>query len=229
MRTDSTAFGSKKVIAKQVVLPWAKSLEISIKSLQVRFFRSLITVLTLVLAVAFVSYVLVGADMAGGMLSTGDPDMRQALVDAGYDIPAGATSLGSTAKERWILILSLLVCTVGIVNAQLMAVTERFREIGTMKCLGALDSFVLRLFLLEAGIQGAIGAAAGAVLGALFTLLTGLVRFGFDAWANLPAAQALGSVGLSMLIGAGLSLLGVVYPAWVAARMQPVEAMRAQD
>jgi len=51
-------------------------------------------------------------------------------------------------------ILSLLVCAVGIVNAQLMAVTERFREIGTMKCLGALDRFVLRLFILEAGMQG---------------------------------------------------------------------------
>jgi putative ABC transport system permease protein len=54
--------------------------------------------------------------------------------------------VASTAKQRWIIILSLLVCVVGIVNAQLMAVTERFREIGTMKCLGALDRFVLRLF-----------------------------------------------------------------------------------
>ena len=47
--------------------------------------------------------------------------------------------------------MSLLVCTVGITNSMLMAVTERFKEIGTMKCLGALDSFVVVLFMLESG------------------------------------------------------------------------------
>ncbi len=49
----------------------------------------------------------------------------------------------------WLVVMSLLVCTVGITNSMLMAVTERFKEIGTMKCLGALDSFVVLLFLLE--------------------------------------------------------------------------------
>jgi putative ABC transport system permease protein len=65
---------------------------------------------------------------------------------------------------------------VGIVNAQLMAVTERFREIGTMKCLGALDRFILRLFLLEAGMQGVVGAMAGAMMGAMFSLVNSAIR-----------------------------------------------------
>ena len=55
----------------------------------------------------------------------------------------------------------------------LMAVTERFQEIGTMKCLGALDRFVVRLFLLESGFQGLAGALIGALIGCLGSLLLG--------------------------------------------------------
>ncbi|MFP5259263.1 MAG: ABC transporter permease [Acidobacteriota bacterium] len=231
--------GRSDRIARQVVLPFRKSLEISLKSIQVRFFRSMITVASLVLAVAFLSFILTGSDVAVGLLHSGDPQLRLALVDAGYDLPTlpssavspadEAARLTTSPKERWIVILSLLVCTVGIVNAQLMAVTERFREIGTMKCLGALDRFILRLFLLEAGMQGLAGALMGSVLGAVVGLLVGLVRFGFAAVTNLSILDLGATLGLSVLVGAGLSLLGVVYPAAVAARMRPVEAMRAQE
>ena len=221
--------GRRGRIAKQVVLPFRKSLEISLKSLRVRFFRSLITVLTLVLAVAFLCYVLVSSDVASGMLRSGDPGLREMLGKAGYDLRPGMTETGSSSTERWIVLLSLLVCTVGIVNAQLMAVTERFREIGTMKCLGALDSFVLRLFLLEAGIQGGIGAAAGALMGALAALLAGLARFGTASLSTVSGADLAASLAMAAATGLLLSLAGVVYPAIVAARMQPVEAMRVQE
>ncbi len=226
---QSASSPRRGTVARQVVLPFRKSLEISVQSLRVRFFRSLITTLTLVLAVAFLGYVLVSSDIATGLLHSGDPGLREVLAQAGYDLPQGAQEAGSSATERWIVLLSLLVCAVGIVNAQLMAVTERFREIGTMKCLGALDSFVLRLFLLEAGIQGAIGALIGALIGAVGALLAGLIRFGPPALTELPAP----GVGVSLLAALGtgllLSLAGVVYPAIVAARMQPVEAMRVQE
>ena len=91
--------------------------------------------------------------MANGLLATGDPTLRQALINSGYDIP-DETRAGSSPKQRWIVILSLLVCVVGIVNAQLMAVTERFREIGTMKCLGALDRFILGSFFWKPACRG---------------------------------------------------------------------------
>ena len=231
--------GRPPKVARQVVLPFRKSLEISIKSIQVRFFRSMITVASLVLAVAFLSFILTGADVAVGLLRSGEPQLRLALVEAGYDLPAlpsaavspadEAARLQTSPKERWIVILSLLVCTVGIVNAQLMAVTERFREIGTMKCLGALDRFILRLFLLEAGMQGLAGAFLGGLLGLCIGLLVGLVRFGFAATAHVSIIDLGATLGLSIAVGAGLSLLGVVYPAVVAARMRPVEAMRAQE
>jgi len=216
-------------VERLAVLPFRKSVEIAFQSLRVRFFRSLITTLSLLLAVAFLSFVQVSNDMADGLLARGEPALLQTVVNAGYDVAEDASRVAESPKQRWIVMLSLLVCAVGIVNAQLMAVTERFREIGTMKCLGALDRFVLRLFLLEAGMQGVAGAAAGALGGALLALIHGSLRFGGVGLTHLPWGQ----VGLSLLwatvVGCLLSLIGVLYPAVVASRMRPVEAMRVEQ
>jgi putative ABC transport system permease protein len=216
-------------VDRLVVLPFKKSVEISLKSIRVRFFRSLITTMSLVLAVSFLSFVSVSTDVANGLLSTQEPELRQALIRSGYDVGPEDTSLGSTPKQRWIVILSLLVCVVGIVNAQLMAVTERFREIGTMKCLGALDRFILRLFLLEAGMEGLGGACVGAMAGALFSLINALFSFGTAAVTTLSWTHIALSTVSAIGVGFLLSLLGVMYPAIVAARMQPVEAMRIEQ
>ncbi len=233
---EAPVSGGNARVARQVVLPFRKSLEISLENIRARFFRSMITVASLVLAVAFLSFILTGAEIASGLWRAGSPGVRASLAAAGYDVPAvptgspsGDEGPGTSPKQRWIVLLSLLVCAVGIVNAQLMAVTERFREIGTMKCLGALDRFILRLFLLEAGIQGLAGALAGALCGMGLGLATGLVRFGWPAATQLTAAGLGRVLGVSVAVGVALSLAGVVYPAVVAARMRPVEAMRAQE
>jgi cell division protein FtsX len=216
-------------VERQIVLPFIKSIEISLKSIRVRFFRSLITTMSLVLAVSFLSFVRVGNDVANGMLATQDHQLRQAVIRSGYDLGPEDTNVGSSPKQRWIVILSLLVCVVGIVNAQLMAVTERFREIGTMKCLGALDRFILRLFIIEAGMQGLAGAGAGALAGAVFALISGVFRFGFAAMTSISWISVIVSVFIALGVGCLLSLLGVLYPALIAARMQPVEAMRVEQ
>jgi hypothetical protein len=223
---DQSAKGG---VHRLVVLPFWKSVEISLKSIQVRFFRSLITTMSLVLAIAFLAFVNISNHVANGLLASGDTVLRQAISRSGYDIDPATNRIDQSAKQRWLVILSLLVCVVGIVNAQLMAVTERFREIGTMKCLGALDRFVLRLFLLEASIQGFIGALVGSLLGGLFAILSGALRFGFLSLTSLNWS----AIGLSILmatcVGSILSLLGVLYPALIASRMQPVEAMRVEQ
>lgn len=215
-------------VQRAIVLSWRKSIEISIKNLQVRFFRSMITVGSLVLATAFLSFVLVNLDIAAGLMTTGGDEAARMLTQAGFDVDAQAATVAMTPKERWIIILSLLVCAVGIVNAQLMAVTERFREIGIMKCLGALDSMILRLFMLEAGVQGLVGAALGALCGLIVSLLVSTIRFGFQIWPALSWT----ATGMSLLVATGvglsLSLIGVLYPAWIAARMRPVLALKAE-
>ncbi len=210
-------------------LPLAKSVEIAFKSIKVRFFRSLITTMSLVLAVAFLTYVQAGNDLANGLLQSEHPKRLQVLIHAGYDVDDNASSIGESAKQRWIVILSLLVCVVGIVNAQLMAVTERFREIGTMKCLGALDSVVMRLFLIEAGLQGMAGSLAGALLGGGVAVLAGLFTLGTPVFAAFPLADLSQTLLKAIGMGCFLSLVGVMYPAITAARMEPVEAMRVEQ
>ena len=212
-----------------VELPFGKSIEIAYKSIRVRFFRSLITTLSLVLAVAFLCYVPSGNLIAESVLNSGDQDAFRTLIRAGYDIEPGTTAIGETAKQRWIIVLSLLVCVVGIVNAQLMAVTERFREIGTMKCLGALNHFILRLFMLEAFIQGLAGSCAGALIGAIFAVLSSTFLFGTIALASLPFGELGITIVVATATGCFLSLIGVTYPAIKAARMEPVEAMRVEQ
>ena len=117
----------------------------------------------------------------------------------------------------------------GVANAMLMSVTERFTEIATMKCLGAMDRFVMQMFVLEALIQGAVGGLVGLVLGLLLSVLRALVEFG--SLANL-ATGAAGAVGLAMLAALLctmlLAALSAVGPSYVAARLSPMEAMRVE-
>jgi len=212
-----------------VALSFSKSLEIAYKSIRVRFFRSLITTLSLVLAVAFLCYTQVSNTVAEGLLFSQDNNTIRLLVKSGYNVSAGDTSLAASPKQRWIVLLSLLVCIVGIINAQLMSVTERFREIGTMKCLGALDRFIVRIFILEATMQGLAGATAGALLGAFAAIVGGTVRFGMLSLQFLPLQGVAMAIFTAIATGTVLSLLGVLYPALVASRMQPVEAMRVDQ
>lgn len=214
---------------KLTALPLARSIEIAFKSIKVRFFRSVITTMSLVLAVAFLCYVQAGNNLANGLLHSGHPEAIQTLLHAGYDINVDSTSISESAKQQWLVILSLLVCVVGIVNAQLMAVSERFREIGTMKCLGALDSVVMRLFLIEAGMQGLAGSVAGALLGIVVALLASLVTLGMPVLSALPLTELLVTALKAVGIGCLLSLIGVLYPAVTAAHMEPVEAMRVEQ
>ena len=224
---NSTKTGSGG-ISRQISLPFSKSIEITIKSLKVRLLRNMITVAALVLAVAFLSYVFINTDLANGILKIGGEKALELLSGAGYDVSESTKEIGASAKSRWIVILSLLVCTVGIVNAQLMSVTERFREIGVMKCLGALDSMVLRLFLLEALFQGFIGSLAGGLVGLLAAMLQGLIRFGPACFTSGVWPHIFVSFVYAVGIGCLLSVLGVLYPAILAARMKPVKALSAE-
>ncbi len=215
-----------KTIDRQIVLPWRQVIRISFNALRARLFRSMITTSTLVLAVAFLSYTFAVYAVLEGLWPAADVALQDKILATGFTPTDG--HFGTTAKDRWLVVLSLLVCTVGIINAQLMAVTERFREIGTLKCLGALDSFVIKLFVLEAAYQGFLGGAAGSVLGVGTAVLTLWARFGFPVISHVPAVSLGVLFVKSSALAVGLSLIGVMYPAWVAARMQPAIALRSE-
>lgn len=216
-------------IRRLVALPLSKSFQMAYQSIRVRFFRSLVTTTSLVLAVAFLTYTQAGNDIAEGLLLSGDTELIHSLTKAGYDVLPGDTSISSSAKQRWIVFLSLLVCIVGIINAQLMSVTERFREIGTLKCLGALDRFIVRIFVIEASLQGIAGSCVGALLGGVVAAVSAIFRFGLETVIHVPWVTLTTTMGYAICTGTVLSLLGVLYPAIVASRMQPVEAMRVDQ
>lgn len=195
--------------------------------MRVRLFRSLITTLTLTLAIAFVAFTWSGYELLNAIWRHADNALQSNILSKGYELVDG--QFGTGPKDRWLAILSLLVCVVGIVNAQLMAVTERFREIGTFKCLGALDSFVVRIFVLESVYQGFLGGVSGAVLGVLVATCSFLFQIGWDALRYWPALDMFFTLCWASFTAVLLSLLGVIYPALVASRMQPAIALRNEE
>lgn len=134
----------------------------------------------------------------------------------------------SRIQMRWLIGLALLVAFVGILNAMLMSVTERFREIGTMKCLGAMDGFIIKMFLIESILQGGVGTFIGVILGLLLNIISVALVYGHFAWKMFPYGTIFLMAGYCLLIGIGLTMAGAVYPAWRAARMHPIEAMRVE-
>ena len=108
-----------------------------------------------------------------------------------------------------------------------------------MKCLGALDIFVVKLFLIESALQGVAGSLAGAVIGFLLAFVRALFTFhakdpesGRSYWLALqffPGPTLLGWLGIALAVGIALSIIAAVYPAIRAARMEPVQAMRVQE
>ncbi len=219
---------SSQAISRQIVLPWGKSLAMAMNSLRIRFFRSLITTFSLVLAIAFLGFTLTGSAIARELFRLHPDAALPLLVEAGYSLNAAGQELTAGPKELWLMVLSLLVCTVGIVNAQLMSVTERFREIGIMKCLGALDRIILRLFLLEALILGIVGAGAGALLGLLAAWGSSFLHFGILDYAGMNLLPLLAQLAKAWGTGIALSVLGVLYPAILAAKLQPIIVMREE-
>ena len=235
-------------IGRLLVLPWSKAFEISVKSIKVRFWRSMITMSSIVLAIAFLMSIWTSTCVIVELTENATderPALRAALVKSGVDLEQeqGAAQTAPAAgffgsfvklirnigtRDKWLIVLSLLVCVVGIVNAMLMSVTERFREIGTMKCLGALDRFIVRLFLLESSGLGMIGTFVGIGVGFLLTMLRVTITYGAYPWKFFPAANLLQAAVISLAIGTILSVLAAIYPAWTAAKMEPVAAMRVE-
>ncbi len=129
-------------------------------------------------------------------------------------------------RTIWIVGAALLIMTVCITNAMLMSVTERVREIGTMKCLGALSSFVVKLFLIESALIGVGGAVAGAIAGTLSALAGYVYLYG---WLVVLTSMDYGLMLLSgvgcVIVGIALTTLAGIYPARIASKMIPAAAL----
>ena len=153
----------------------------------------------------------VTADTADFSLTT-----QAALVDAVSNITGILTAvLGSIAG------ISLLVGGIGVMNIMLVSVSERVREIGLRKALGATPSVIRRQFLVEAGFLGMTGGVIGITLGYLVAALLSAV---LGMPITVSPVIALGALAVSLAIG----LVAGVYPAGRAAKLAPIDALRSE-
>jgi len=190
-------------IERQISLPMSQAVKIAWRNITIRLSRALITGAGTMLGIAFLMSVFTSSVV----------QQAQGIV----------ISPAEQQKNAWLVVMSLLVSVVGITNAMLMSVTERYKEIGTIKCLGALDNFIVKMFLIESGLLGLVGSAIGALVGAIFMLATG-----FGVLGKLNWMQLLISYGICLLLGTVLSIVAAVPPAIRAAKMPPADAMRSE-
>ena len=122
--------------------------------------------------------------------------------------------------------ISLLVGGIGIMNIMLVSVTERTREIGIRKALGAKERSILALFVTEAATTSALGGLLGIALGYLLSALANRVLSLLVSDMELTVAPSMTSVLVAFGISVGIGVLFGYLPAKRAARLNPIEALR---
>jgi putative ABC transport system permease protein len=139
---------------------------------------------------------------------------QDALLDV-YNQLTGATYLVLTA----ISFVALMIGGIGVMNIMLVSVTERTKEIGLRKAVGATRTNILSQFLIEAVVLTAIGGLIGLAIGELFSFLT-------NRYSPLPAYVPAWAIGVGIGISAAVGIVFGLWPAWKAARLDPIESLR---
>lgn len=119
--------------------------------------------------------------------------------------------------------ISLLVGGLSVINTMTMSVSERTREIGIRKAIGASDAQIMGQFIAESAIIGLLGGLGGLVLGLMVTSVGNAVG---EASGNALFLVSPRLMAGSVLFAVGLGVVSGLYPAWHAARLNPVEALR---
>ena len=118
-----------------------------------------------------------------------------------------------------IAVISLVVAAIGIANITLVSVTERTKEIGIMKAVGATNRDTMQLFLTESVLLGTTGAVLGVPVGLA-------VAWGATRFAEVGFRLAVDWMGFAVVVGIGVGIAAGLYPAWRASRVDPIDALR---
>ncbi|MEP6920569.1 MAG: ABC transporter permease [bacterium] len=139
---------------------------------------------------------------------------QDSLLDV-YNQLTGATALVLTA----ISFVALMIGGIGVMNIMLVSVTERTKEIGVRKAVGATRMNIMSQFLIEAVVLTAIGGLAGLIVGEIASLL-------MNKYSPLPAYVPAWAIAMGIGISAAVGIVFGLWPAWKAARLDPIEALR---
>ena len=139
---------------------------------------------------------------------------QDALLDI-YNQLTGATFLVLTA----ISCVALMIGGIGVMNIMLVSVTERTKEIGLRKAVGATRTNILTQFLIEAVVLTSIGGFVGLAVGEVFSLLV-------NKYSPLPAYVPAWAIGVGVGISGTVGIIFGLWPAWKAARLDPIESLR---
>jgi putative ABC transport system permease protein len=138
---------------------------------------------------------------------------QDALLDI-YNQLTGATYLVLTAISA----VALMIGGIGVMNIMLVSVTERTKEIGIRKAVGARRTDILMQFLIEAVAV----TSAGGILGLAFGEVAGFL---INKYSPLPAYVPFWAILVGLIVSAGVGVIFGLYPAWKAARLNPIEAL----
>ncbi len=222
-------FDDSSADARRVVLPWRRTIQMCIANVRHRFGRSTLTFICIAVVVAFFASSMSYQFIIDKAMKSDDVHIQAVLEKAGVFTHDKQSLEKQKDQQIWLMTLSAILCLVGITNTILMSVTERFREIGTLKCLGALNEFVVRLFLIESAFIGVIASIIGGLLGCLLAALQVGAAFEFSLLGGTTFLQSF-TASLPKAVGLGtvLTLLASLYPTYIASRMKPVDAMRVE-
>ena len=160
------------------------------------------------------------ANILNGFLSTSDETIKYQAEDL-LEQAKKIQELGESTNSMliWIAGISLIVGGIGVMNIMLVSVTERTREIGIRKALGARTGSVLLQFLAEAGIITLLGGIIGIILGSLGA--TGVCSI-----MDITAEIKLSTILAASIFSCGVGIFFGIYPARKAAKLSPIEALR---
>ncbi len=152
-------------------------------------------------------------------VAPGEPDnfgisSQDALLDV-YNQLTGATYLVLTAISA----VALMIGGIGVMNIMLVSVTERTKEIGIRKAVGATRVSILVQFLIEAVILTGIGGIIGLIVGEVLSRV-------INAYSPLPAYIPVWAILVGLIVSAGVGIVFGLYPAWKAAKLNPIDALR---